>query len=275
MRPTLTSILEVTRERVAGLQARSRDLEAAAAAAAAVPGFAEALRGASDVAVIAEVKRRSPSAGPIAPDLDPVRHAAGYEKGGARAVSVLTEAPHFGGSLDDLVAVRRAIAAPVLRKDFILDPVQLFESRAAGASAVLLIVRALGDGQLQELAAVAADLGLARLVEVHAREELQRAVDVDPEVVGVNSRDLDTFDVDLERAAPLLAEIPPGLIAVAESGIAARDDVERLAALGADAILVGTVLAREHDPVAGVRRFTGVRRGDRGRAVQPAPEETS
>jgi indole-3-glycerol phosphate synthase len=160
-RPTLNSILEATRTRVSRLRAQRADLERAAARAGPVPPWRAALAG-GDLAVIAEVKRRSPSAGAIAPGLDPAVHARGYAAGGARALSVLTDEPHFGGSLDDLRAVRRAVDLPVLRKDFIIDPLQLFESRAAGASAVLLIVRAVPPETLCQLSELAADLGLAR-----------------------------------------------------------------------------------------------------------------
>jgi len=263
-RPTLSSILEATRARVARLGPRRRELERAAARAAPIPSWSGALRG-SDLAVIAEVKRRSPSAGDIAPDLDPATHARGYAAGGARALSVLTDAAHFGGSLDDLRAVREAVELPVLRKDFIIDPVQLFEARAAGASAVLLIVRAVPDETLSELAALARELGLACLVEVHAAAELSRAVAVRPDCIGVNARDLDTFAVDRDAARAVLRQVPASILAVAESGITTRQDVTRVATDGADAILVGTALAGAPDPAAAVRRLVGVprRRGAR------------
>lgn len=261
-RPGLTAILAATRRRVAGLQSRRAALERAAARAPRAPEWTAAFQG-PDLAVIAEIKRRSPSAGVIAPDLDPAAWARAYQAGGARALSVLTDAPHFGGSLEDLTRVREVVELPVLRKDFLIDPVQLFEARAAGASAVLLIVRALGDAVLDELARLAADLGLARLVEVHTADELARAVRIRPECIGVNSRDLETFVVDVAATAPLLAAVPPDLIAVAESGIAARADVTRVAAWGADAILVGTALSGAFDPAEGVRQLTGVPRSGR------------
>ena len=258
-RPTLNSILEATRTRVSRLRAQRADLERAAARAGPVPPWRAALAG-GDLAVIAEVKRRSPSAGAIAPGLDPAVHARGYAAGGARALSVLTDEPHFGGSLDDLRAVRRAVDLPVLRKDFIIDPLQLFESRAAGASAVLLIVRAVPPETLCQLSELAADLGLARLVEVHGAAELERAVALGPECIGVNARDLDTFHVDLDAARAVLRRVPAAVIAVAESGIVTRDDAERVATDGADAILVGTALAGAPDPAAAVRRLVGVPR---------------
>ena len=262
MTATLKRILDNTRERVRCLEPRARDLEAAARAASPAPDWSAALAG-TDVAVIAEVKRRSPSAGAIAPDLEPGRLAADYERGGARAVSVLTDEMHFGGSLGDLEEVRRAVALPVLRKDFLVAPIQLWEAKAAGASAVLLIVRALEDTELEELSEAALELGLGRLVEVHRAGELERALALEPESVGVNSRDLDTFSVDLATIEATLREVPPGIVAVAESGLRCREDVVRVAEWGADAVLVGTALARAPDPGGAVSHLTGVER--RGR----------
>jgi indole-3-glycerol phosphate synthase len=253
----LRDILDATRHRVRELESRRAVLERAAADAGPVPDWRGAFAP-GVVGVIAEVKRRSPSAGAIAPRLDPGVLARAYADGGAAAVSVLTEGPHFGGSLADLAAARRAMGRPVLRKDFLLDPVQLLESRAAGASAVLLIVRVLDGERLRELADLAADLGLARLVEVHSPAEFDAAAALAPEAIGVNSRDLDTFEVRLDAAAPLLAGIPPGVLAVAESGITTREDVRAVAAYGADAVLVGTALARSPDPAAAVAALTGV-----------------
>jgi indole-3-glycerol phosphate synthase len=181
-------------------------------------------------------------------------------EGGARAVSVLTDPRYFGGSLADLAAVRAAVDVPVLRKDFIVDPLQLLESRVAGASAVLLIVRALEPRALAELSDAARELGLARLIEVHDATELERAVPLAPEAIGVNARDLDTFAVTRDGVAPVLRAVPPGIAAVAESGIERREDVERVAAWGADAILVGTALARAPDPAMAVRQLAGVAR---------------
>lgn len=264
---TLSDILTSTRQRVAQLQSQRPALERAAANAAIGPAWAPALRSGNDVGVIAEIKRRSPSAGAIAPDLDPGRMAAAYEAGGARAVSVLTDAAHFGGSLDDLRVVRAAVDLPILRKDFVIDPVQIFESKAAGASAVLLIVRALEPARLRELSALAADVGLARLVEVHALDELEVALGLGAESIGVNSRDLDTFAVDLEGSRDVLARIPSETIAVAESGVTSGHDVERVAAWGADAVLVGTLVAGATHPSGAVEALTGVPRRPRARSV--------
>jgi len=186
-----------------------------------------------------------------------------FRSGGAAAISVLTDEPHFGGSLDDLERVARAVALPVLRKDFILDEVQVFEARAAGASAVLLIVRALAPEELARLARVARDLDLGVLIEAHTEAELDRALAADPTAVGVNSRDLATFRVDLGAAERLVGRVPARVPVVAESGIETRSDVERFARAGADAVLVGTALARGADPAEGVRALAGVKR--RGR----------
>src|SRR5213076_951384 len=258
----LDAILTATRDRVASLRTQARELARRAAAAPAPLPFARALPG-RDVGVIAEVKRRSPSAGAIREDLDPVAHARAYIRGGAVAISVLTDELHFGGSLDDLARVASAVPVPVLRKDFILDELQLYEARVAGASAVLLIVRALTSDGLRTLARAARDQGLGILVEVHSAGEL--ALAVAPTAVGVNSRDLATFAVDLDRAQRLVASVPSGVPVIAESGIATRADVERMATAGADLVLVGTSVARTADPEAAVRELTGVRRTGRGR----------
>jgi indole-3-glycerol phosphate synthase len=263
---TLDTILAATRTRVAALRPRTRELERRAAEAPPPRPFAAALRGPC-VGVIAEVKRRSPSAGAIAEQLDPVSHAVAYARGGAVAISVLTDEAHFGGTLEDLERVVREVPCPVLRKDFILDELQLLEARVAGASAVLLIVRAMDARRLHDLARVAHDLGLGVLVEAHDDAELDAAVAVRPTAVGVNSRDLATFTVNQGAAERLVARVPPGVPAVAESGIEARADVERFAAAGADLVLVGTSVARAANPAAAVRALCGVpRRGRPGTA---------
>lgn len=259
---TLDTILAATRTRVTALRPRTRELERLAARAPVPRAFAAALGGPA-IGVIAEVKRRSPSAGAIAEDLDPVALAAAYARGGAVAISVLTDEAHFGGSIEDLERVVREVPRPVLRKDFILDELQLLEARAAGASAILLIVRAMDARRLRELARTAQQLGLGVLVEAHNPVELDAAVAAEPTAVGVNSRDLATFTVDHAAAERLVAEVPPGIPAVAESGIAGRPDVERFAAAGADLVLVGTAVARAADPAAAVQALCGVAR--RGR----------
>jgi len=260
---SLEEILAVTRARVVALQGSAADLERRAAAAPAPLPF-PALPGSGTVGVVAEVKRRSPSQGTIHADLDSVAHARAYVRGGAVAVSVLTDEAHFGGSLHDLAAVAGAVAVPVLRKDFILDELQVLEARAAGASAVLLIVRALTPARLTALAGFARGQGLATLVEVHAAGELEAALAAEPTAVGVNARDLATFELDRDAAARVLARVPPDMPAVAESGVESRADVERLGALGADFVLVGTRVARERDPEATVRALVGVSRRARG-----------
>src|SRR5256885_3204623 len=216
------------------------------------------------VGVIAEVKRRSPSAGTIREDLDPVDAERSYQGGGALAISVLTDQPPFGGSSEDLVCVAAAVSVPVLRKDFILDELQLCEARAVGASGVLLIVRALSAGRLRALARAARDQSLGVLVEVHSEAELEQALAADPTAVGVNSRDLASFAVDLRLADRLLAQVPASLPAIAESGIETRDDVERLARAGADLVLVGTAVARPAGPEAAGRALCGVAGRGRG-----------
>jgi indole-3-glycerol phosphate synthase len=268
-RPSLEGILAVTRQRVSALGPRARELERAAAQAAVPPRFDLALRqggGGGAVGVIAEIKRRSPAAGVIREELDPVELARAYAAGGAIAVSVLTDAPHFGGSLDDLARVTRAVAVPALRKDFILDELQLLEARVAGASAVLLIARILDAKRLAVLAGEARRMELGVLVEIHNAAELDWGLSVKPTAVGVNSRDLDSFAVDFGVAEALLPLVPADLPAVAESGIETRADIERLARAGADAVLVGTSLARADDPAAAVRALCGVPRRGRGRS---------
>lgn len=262
-RATLEQILQVTRGRVAALHGSGADLARRAAAAPRPKPFLTQPLG-KTVGVVAEIKRRSPSQGAIRPDLDPISHARAYARGGAVAISVLTDEAHFGGSLSDLSQVAAAVALPILRKDFIIDELQLLEARAAGASAVLLIVRVLGGERLAELSAAARAQGLAVLVEVHTGAELEAALVARPTAVGVNARDLATFTVDLGTAEDVIARVPAAVPVVAESGIETRADVERMAAAGTDFVLVGTSLARQGDPEAGVRALSGVGRVARG-----------
>lgn len=223
--------------------------ERAAACARAPLGFREALRRASGVAVIAEVKRRSPSKGLIREDFDPVWIARCYAEAGATCISVLTDEKYFGGSLADLEAVRAAVDRPLLRKDFVVDRAQIDEARLAGADAVLLIVAALDDAALADLDAHARGLGLDVLVEVHDLAELDRARAIGADLIGVNNRDLKTFEVDLattERVAEKLDD--EGVVLVAESGIRDAADVARLERAGAAGFLVGESLMRQADP---------------------------
>jgi indole-3-glycerol phosphate synthase len=263
MPTALDQILSTTRSTLPELRARRGELERAALRAPAPPPFLSGWTG-RHLALIAEVKRRSPSAGTIRPDLEPAGHAAAYSAAGASAISVLTDGPYFGGSLDDLRAVVARVRVPVLRKDFIIDETQLFEARAAGAAAVLLIVRALTPSRLGELARVAGQLGLATLVEAHDAAELEAALSSQAPVIGINSRSLDTFTVDVDAAWRLLDRVPADRVAVAESGMAELADVERAAAAGADAVLIGTALSSARDPGGLAARFAGVAR--RGRA---------
>jgi indole-3-glycerol phosphate synthase len=207
-------------------------------------------------AMIAEVKRSSPSAGAIA-DREPADQARAYEEAGAAAISVLTEPRHFSGSLADLRAARTAVRLPVLRKDFLVHPSQLIESRAAGADAVLLITAAVTPLELDALLATARDLGLGVLLEAHSDADLDIALATDAEMIGVNARDLETLEVDAVRARTQLGRIPPDRIAVLESGVAKREDVVAAVQAGASAILVGEALMRAADPRAMLRGLLG------------------
>jgi indole-3-glycerol phosphate synthase len=200
------------------------------------------------VNVIAEFKRRSPSRGTIREDLNPDDLAMAYEGAGAAALSVLTDQDFFGGSMDDLARARAATLLPVLRKDFVVDPYQVWEAATLGADAVLLIVAALSDPELRSLSETAAGAGLETLVEVHDREELERALAIGSQIIGVNNRNLKTMVVDLQTSLDLVAAIPDHVIAVAESGITTGADVRRLRAAGFDAFLVGEHLLRAPDP---------------------------
>jgi len=214
--------------------------------------FAAAI-GAPGLSVIAEVKRRSPSKGALAPDLVPGVLAKQYDAGGAAALSVLTDEDHFGGSAADLVEARSAVDLPVLRKDFTVDPRDVADARFMGADAVLLIVAALDDAELRDLHALADDLGLATLVEAHDEAEVERALGAGARIVGVNQRDLVTFQVDTDRAVRVAATIPSGVLKVAESGVRDGADAARLAAAGYDAVLVGEHLVTSRDPAQALR----------------------
>jgi indole-3-glycerol phosphate synthase len=219
-------------------------------------GFRAALETSEAPRVIAEIKRRSPSRGLIRPDFDPVTCAAAYAAAGAAALSVLTDEPYFGGQLEDLARVRRAVALPLLRKDFVVDAYQIDEARVAGADAVLLIVAALREpGALAGLRRRALERGLDALVEVHDEAELEAALAAGADLVGINNRDLRTFEVDLGVTERLAARAPEGVVLVAESGIFTPRDVERLAAAGAHAFLVGESLMREADVGLALRRL--------------------
>jgi indole-3-glycerol phosphate synthase len=239
------AVAEVDRRALAPLVAEAR-------AQSPARGFTAALRDADGVGVVAEVKRRSPSKGDLAAGLDPAGLAGAYERGGARCLSVLTDGEFFGGSPDDLRAARVATGLPVLRKDFTVAPADVCDARIMGADAVLLIAAALDDDELGELHTLALDVGLDVLVEVHDEQELERALAVGAGLVGVNQRDLVTFEVDHERAERVGRAMPDTVVRVAESGIRGPDDARRLAAAGFDAVLVGESLVTSPDPAAAV-----------------------
>jgi indole-3-glycerol phosphate synthase len=231
------------------------DLETKAAAVPAAQDLAQALRSAGDIACIAEFKRRSPSKGWIQRDADLPRVASAYAKGGATAMSVLTDTPFFGGTLDDLRLARATTGLPLLRKDFIIDPYQVIEARAAGADAVLLIVAALRDSDLQALLGETRRWGMEALVEAHDAEEVARAVTAGANIIGVNHRDLRTFRMDMDLAVRMRELVPPYCLMVAESGIRNAADVERMRHAGINAILVGETLMQASDPGMALREL--------------------
>jgi indole-3-glycerol phosphate synthase len=257
----LDRILGETR---AELQRRKREVPLAALEASPAPsaprGFRRALGG-ERMAVIAEFKRRSPSAGTLHDSPDLLEILGAYERGGASALSVLTEGPNFAGSLDDLRSARAACGLPVLRKDFVVDPYQLHEARVAGADAVLLIVAALAQSELLALHELARELGLEVLVEVHDDEELRRAADVGADLIGVNNRDLRDFSVDVERTFRLLEGMLAGATVVSESGISEPQQLRTLSEAGVHAVLVGETLMRAAAPEQALRHLLGLAPG--------------
>jgi indole-3-glycerol phosphate synthase len=262
MRTYLDAILAAHRD---AARADTRALEPLLDDARRLPptrGFTAALaRDAQEsVAVIAEVKRRSPSKGPLAPDLDAAELAQRYAEGGASCLSVLTDVDHFGGSIADLVAARDAVDLPVIRKDFTVAPLDVVDARTMGADCVLLIAAALDDAELADLHALALDLGLDALVEIHDEVEVERAMAVGATLVGVNQRDLVTFAVDSDRAARVAPLLPDGVVRVAESGMTGADDVAALADAGYHAVLVGEHLVTSGDPAKAVAELRAVRR---------------
>jgi len=259
----LASIVGTKEIELAGLRGRTRELEAAATSASAPRDFRAALVAPDRVALIAECKRRSPGAGPIRPRLDPVELTRGYARAGASALSVLTDTEYFGGGRADLEAVRQATTLPVLRKDFTIDPLQVLEARAMGADAVLLIVRILSDAQLSSLHAEATGLGMSVLVEVHDRRELQRAVALGADLIGINNRDLSTFRTDIGTTLELLDDVPDEALVVSESGIQRLEDVVRLGEAGVDAVLIGESLLKSPDPEEAARIMSTAPRAER------------
>ena len=255
-------LAELTANAVADARARRdarplAEVEAAALARTPAIDALAALAPGERVKVIAEIKRSSPSRGSLAPIVDPAALARSYELGGASAISVLTEGRKFGGSLADLEAVRAAVALPVLRKDFIATPYQVLEARASGADLVLLIVAALDDAQLAELFALAGELGMAALVETHSADELDRAAQLGARLIGVNARDLSTFELDRDLFGRLAERFPDDAIRVAESAVLSADDVAHYRRSGADVVLVGEALVTG-DPIANLSAFLAV-----------------
>lgn len=252
----LEELVDSTRRRLADRK-RTRplaELERQAAERGECRPFSEALAR-PGTSLIAEYKRRSPSAGTIADGAEVEDMVRAYERGGAAALSILTEEDHFGGSLQDLRAAQSASDLPILRKDFTVDPYQVYEAKAYGADAVLLVVGALRPSELGSLYGVARGLDLDALVEVHDEEELDAALSIDAHVIGINNRDLEDFSVDISRTFELLSDVPAGKIVVSESGIVAREQVEELEHVGVDAVLVGEALMRAADPEAAVREL--------------------
>ena len=261
---TLGAVVAEAEVRAEALAAHSDALEEAAGSRPPATSLAAVLRGPA-VTLLTEVKRQSPSKGAIARGLDAVVQAQAYADGGAAGVSILTEPRHFGGSIDDLRNVVRDVGLPVLKKDFHVHPTQLVEARAEGASAALLIVRAVNPDRLAELMSRGQLLGIELLVEVRDEAELELALSLGATMIGVNNRNLETLVIDPTTAERLIPRIPAAVIAIAESGVGSLADVERYAAVGADAVLVGSSLSAAADPVAATRALTGVPRIERAR----------
>lgn len=251
----LQEICEHKRQEIAARQKAAPLEQACREAESADP--ARPVRFSDPISLIAEVKRRSPSKGALAEDVDPAAQARAYEAGGAAAISVLADEKYFGGSLDDLRAVRKAVSVPVLCKDFILTHYQVYEARAAGADLILLIVAALDDAQLHDLLALSRSLDMTPLVEVHDQHDLARAIAADASLIGINNRDLSDFSVDLVTTEYLAPLVPDGVTVVSESGIGTREDVERVQAAGARVILVGETLMRSDNPGDTIRGLLG------------------
>jgi indole-3-glycerol phosphate synthase len=253
----LDELIAATRERLERVKRELPlgELERAAAERGEGRPFAEALSR-PGTSLIAEYKRRSPSAGTIREGATVTEIVRAYERGGAAALSILTEERHFAGSLDDLREARDSTDIPILRKDFTIDPYQLWEAKAAGADAVLLVVGSLRPHELGALHGLARDLDLDAIVEVHDEDELNVALEIDADVIGINNRNLEDFSVDVQRTFDLLHDVPAGKIVVSESGIATREQIDELELVGVDAVLVGEALMRSPDPESAVRDLT-------------------
>jgi indole-3-glycerol phosphate synthase len=260
MTTILQRIVDAKRREIAERQARvsQRELEARLAEAPPVRDFRAALVRGPGIGIIAEVKKASPSVGVMRADFDPVAIARSYAEAGANAISVLTDAPFFQGELAHLRAIRAAVTPPLLRKDFLLEPYQVLEARAAGADAVLLIAEILDDRALSALLRAARELGMQALVELYDRENLPRVVDSGAELIGINNRDLRSFETRLEHTLELAPRVPDDRVLVAESGIKTRADVVRLESAGVKAILVGETLMRARDVAGTMRGLRGL-----------------
>jgi indole-3-glycerol phosphate synthase len=254
----LQEILETKRREIAKMVHRTELLRAGALERNDFRSFRDAIdRGPEALGLIAEVKKASPSAGVIAENFDPVQIAKTYESAGANAISVLTDEPFFQGSLAYMTRVRAAVRLPVLRKDFILHEAQIYEASCAGADAILLIVAALEQKELKRLLAIATDFQLDVLMEVHTLDEMDRALETDARIIGINNRNLATFQVDLKTTEELSEEVPDGIVLVSESGIKTAEDTRRVLESGCNAILVGETLMRAGDVHAAVEELMG------------------
>ena len=253
----LQRIVETKRAEVEALRRSFSGLRDRAEDAPPAKNFISSLQGGDGVAIIAEIKRRSPGAGEIRTDLDPLRLGPRYETGGAAALSILTDAEYFGGSLGDLAGVRGLVKIPVLRKDFVIDESQVYEARGAGADAILLIVSILDDGRLRSLRTLAEELGMSVLVEAHDGAEVERGLAAGARLLGINNRNLRTFETRIDVTLSLAAQVPPSVVLVSESGIHTPADVRSVGESGVDAVLVGESLLRQEDPGAGVTSLVG------------------
>lgn len=251
----LDQIVKAKKVEVRDVRSRLRELKARARGAEPARPFRDALRRTDEIALIAEIKRASPAAGAINLKMDVAATARAYQEAGASCISCLTDKEFFKGSIDDFGRVREAAAIPMLRKDFIIDESQVWESRAIGADCILLIARILETSRMADYASIAAELGMAALFEVHDERELERAMACKPPLVGINNRNLDTFAVNLETTAKLRAGLPPTVTVVAESGIKTREDVKFMKLVGAHAILVGEEIARAVDPAGKIKEL--------------------
>ena len=261
---TLGELTDEAALRAATLRSSVDELRQRAKSAAKPPSFSRALRRAN-VAVIAEVKRSSPSKGVINSGIDVAQQAAAYERGGAAAISVLTEPGRFGGSNEDLVKAAAVTQLPLLKKDFHVDVAQIYEAKALGAAAALVIVRAVDPDRLRALIDAGQEVGIDLLVEVRDEAELRLALSLGAEIIGVNNRNLETLEIDLTTATRVIPHVPKSAIAVAESGVKTVEDVKRLARAGADAVLVGSELSASLDPETSVRSLTGIKRNGNAR----------